>query len=163
MPTSKPVKKTGKHPIKKAVKQDVNKVDKGIDVEKALRLRLKNRLSFREIGELMNVSGQAIEQRLSAFKAYIQDPDVIHAYEQNKAELLSSVEKGLIEKILDPEKLEKANLNNVAYAFTQIHTANRLERNQATAITDDVDAIIQRVESRYRKAIDVTPINNDNQ
>jgi hypothetical protein len=45
-----------------------------------------------------------------------------------------------------------------------LYDKERLERGQSTTITDDVDTILRRVESRYTKAIDVTPTpKSDNQ
>ena len=38
----------------------------------------------------------------------------------------------LMASLLDPERLAKASLNNVAYAFTQIHQAGRLEQGKTT-------------------------------
>ncbi len=146
----------------KIVVKRTAKIPEGtIDLGKALQLRLKNKLSYPEIAKVFGVTHQSVYDRIQGFMKHIDSPDVIEAFEKCKPEILSSAERQLLEKMLDPEKMEKANLNNVAYAFTQINNANRLERGQATAITDDVDAIIQRVESRYAQAKDITPIPND--
>jgi predicted DNA-binding protein YlxM (UPF0122 family) len=170
--TSKPVKKKGKQiRIKKVVKpvnQEKKEVNGNlepyagkIDLAQAIKLRYKNKLSYEEIGKHFNCTAQAVHSKLQTFMNNLDDPEMIQSFEEFKPEILSSVERKLISKILDSEKLEKANLNNVAYAFTQIHTANRLQRGQSTTITDDVDHILQRIESRFNKAIDITP-SNDN-
>ena len=132
----------------------VEKQNGKIDVAKALRMRLKNRLSFAEIGKHFNASPQAVEQRLSAFKAYIEDPEVIAAYDESKAEMLSAAERVLLEKILDVEKLEKASTNNIAYALTAVNTMNRLERGQATSIVDSLSVLVGRLEVAEAKKIE---------
>lgn len=158
---------------KKVVNHAVNKVDKDVeqphsitDISNILKMRYKNKLSLKEIGDHYNTSPQAIQQKIQRFMNNIDDPEIIQSFEDIKPEILSSVERKLIKNIVDDDKLKKANLNNVAYAFTQIHQANRLQRNQATAITDDMNSIIDRIEQRYAKAIDVSPIpdkTNNNQ
>jgi len=168
MKSSKPVKKKGKQALvnqdKKLVDSNIDRSYPGlskIDIIKALKLRLKNKLTYQEIADQLGCSKQAVQQRLQKFISLTSDPQAIQAYEECKPELLSAVENELLSKLLDQDKLEKANLNNVAYAFTQIHTANRLERGKSTTITDDVDSIIDRIERRYACAIDITPSSND--
>jgi predicted DNA-binding protein (UPF0251 family) len=137
-----------------------------IDLSEAIKLRYKNKLTYEAIGKQFHCSAQAVHELIQGFLKGIDDPGIIQSFEDIKPEILSSVERKLIENILDSDKLKKANLNNVAYAFTQIHQANRLQRGQATSITDDMSNIIDRIEQRYTKAIDVTPIpdnTNDNQ
>jgi len=157
---SKPQKKIGKQIVNQE-SEPVNKSFGKIDVSKALKLRIKNHLTYEEIAAHFGCSRQAIYEKLKTFVKYVENPEAIQAFEDNKAEILSSVEQVMISKILDEDKLQKASLNNVAYAFTQIHTANRLQRGQATSITDDVDSIIDRIERRYACAIDITPSSND--
>ena len=48
-------------------------------------------------------------------------------------ELLSAAEFELLRKLVDAGKIEKASLNNMAYAFSQIHTARRLEDGKTTS------------------------------
>jgi len=158
-----PKSRKSRKQIKLIENEKVNKKIGKIDLSKALKLRIKNHLTYEEIAAQFGVSRQAVYDKLKTFTKYIENPEAIQAFEDNKAEILSSVEKVMIEQMLDSEKLQKASLNNVAYTFTQIHTANRLQRGQATSITDDVDSIIDRIEHRYANAIDVTPINNNSQ
>jgi predicted DNA-binding protein YlxM (UPF0122 family) len=130
-----------------------------IDLSEAIKLRYKNHLSYKEIGKQFHCSAQAVHELIQGFLKGIDDPEIIQSFETIKPEILSSVERKLVENILDSGKLKKANLNNVAYAFTQIHQANRLQRNKPTSIVDDMSSMIDRIEQRYAKAIDVTPSN----
>lgn len=61
----------------------------------------------------------------------IPHPARVEAYRNIKAELFDAVEERLLASLMHPDKLEKASLNNVAYALTQVHTAGRLERGQS--------------------------------
>jgi hypothetical protein len=45
-----------------------------IDIVKALKMRMVNKMSFREIGAYFNCSGAAVYQRLKRFSNIIQDP-----------------------------------------------------------------------------------------
>ncbi len=158
---ARPKKQAAIKPIEQTEKSPDNRQNK-IDLAEAIKLRYKNKLSYEAIGQVFGCSAQSVHEKLQTFMKNLDDPDTIRMFEDIKPEILSSVERKLIEKILDVDKLEKANLNNVAYAFTQINMANRLSRSQPTSITDDVDSILQRIESRYAKSIDITPNDNDN-
>ena len=47
----------------------------------------------------------------------------------------------------DEEKLKKASLNNVAYAFNQIHTARRLEQGLSTGnVAISIESVYQDAE-----------------
>jgi hypothetical protein len=46
--------------------------------------------------------------------------------------------------------------------FGVMYDKERLELGKSTTITDDVDSILQRIESRFNKAIDITPSNDSN-
>lgn len=123
-------------------------VDK-IDVEKALKMRLKNGLTFQEIADHFGVSRQAIHQRLSRFIDILGDADTIKAYEEHKPSLLSAVENKLLQQLIDGDKLEKASLNNAAYAFNTIYQCNRLERGKSTE-----NVSIKSITEHYSKELD---------
>ncbi|MCF6155694.1 MAG: hypothetical protein E3K36_10660 [Candidatus Brocadia sp.] len=127
------------------------KIERKIDVEEALKLRIKHRLSFEEIGKRFDCSAQAVQQRLSKFLAILKDPDVLRAYEENKSAILSSIEMEMLQKMLDPETLQKASLNNTAYTFQQVFNANRLTKGQATEIHDQFTFQASLEEIRKRK------------
>lgn len=104
-----------------------------IDVARALKLRLKNGLSFDEIALHFSCSRQAVHQALRRFLHVLDHPEAIKAFEDSKAALLTVVEMKLLESLVDKDKLSKASLNNVAYAYDQIHKANRLEQDLSTS------------------------------
>jgi predicted DNA-binding protein YlxM (UPF0122 family) len=153
----RPVKDTKPIKLVENVDTSIEQPHSITDLPSILKMRYKNKLSLKEIADHYNTSPQAIQQKIQRFMNKIDDPEILQSFDDLKPEILSTVERTLIQNIVDIDKLKKANLNNVAYAFTQIHQANRLEKGQATAINDDVDSILQRIDNRFNKAIDVTP------
>ena len=104
-----------------------------IDLAECYKLRVLNKLSINELAEYFGVRKQSVSEALQRFAACLPDSPQRDAYEQARPMLLSAVEEQLMASLTDPAKLEKASLNNVAYAFTQVHTARRLEQGQSTS------------------------------
>ncbi|MFQ5915772.1 MAG: sigma factor-like helix-turn-helix DNA-binding protein [Nitrospinota bacterium] len=103
---------------------------KGIPLRRIVELRLQG-LSHREIARTLGVSKQAIQQRLSGILEKI-DGDRLDVWRQHRVAILEQVEEYLVSALADKSKLAKASINNIAYAFTQIFTARRLEAGQST-------------------------------
>ncbi len=104
-----------------------------IDLELALKLRLVHGLTYAEIGARFGVGKSAVKQRLNRFTAFIEAPDAIAGYRNHKADILESVELRLAASLLDPAKLEKASLNNVAYSYRQVSDMVRLASGKSTS------------------------------
>jgi hypothetical protein len=104
-----------------------------IDVSKALTLRLVNHLSYASIGKIFGCSKQAVQERLQPFLRLINDPASSDAFKANRAEVLTSTQLTLLGNLLDPTKIEKASVNNIAYALRQLFDMERLERGESTA------------------------------
>lgn len=133
-----------------------------IDVGKALTLRIKNKLTYQQIAIQFGVSKQAVQQRLSKLFELISDPDADQAYSDNRADVLNAVEREMISQMLDSEKLKKASVNNIAYAFQQITNARRLEQGLSTQniaqnvkvrdmADDDRQALERALKSMYQQ------------
>ena len=103
-----------------------------IDVAEALRLRLVHKLPYSTIASYYGVSDRAVRKALKRFLDLLEAPEVLEEYENVKAQLLSSAEMMLLNEIVRPEKLKKASVNNLAYAFERVFNANRLERGKST-------------------------------
>ena len=122
-----------------------------IDVAQALKMRLINNLSYAEIGKYFSATPQAVQQALQSFKGILDNLGDIQAYKDNRPDVLTAIEQKMLEQIVDTDKLQKSSLNNVAYAFTQIHNARRLEENKSTANLQGIYAIVQRLDKDERK------------
>jgi len=101
-------------------------------LSEAIKLRIENRLTFKEIADRYGVSKQAVHSKLRKFIRILGEPDINNAYKEQRKQILSATERVLIESMLDPTKLKNASLNNIAYSFQQIHTARRLEEGHST-------------------------------
>lgn len=137
--------------IGKAVKV-VNKVNYKVNRELALAMALQGK-TVTEIAHHFQVSLPAISQllkrdkdRIEGYKAFKSSPDTF--YEFKEFQLLQN---------LNSDKMQKMSGYQLVGSAGLIRDKVRLERNQATTIADDISSIIDRVEQRYAKAIDVTP------
>ena len=110
-----------------------------VDVNRALKLRLVNKLSYQEIANQFNVSRQCIHQSLGKLTRLLQRTDVLDAYRSEKANLLEAVEWVLVSNLVDREKVKKASLNNVAFAAEKVNTMIRLERGESTSNITYID------------------------
>jgi hypothetical protein len=55
----------------------------------------------------------------------------------------------LLRDMVDSDKRKRASLNNVAYAFQNIHNARRLESNQSTSnVAVDIQERLRRAKKR---------------
>lgn len=121
-----------------------------IDIQKALKLRLQNKLSFSEIAIQLGCTKQGVQQALSRFNSLLIEPEELEAFEESKPQILSSLEMRLLQKFVDEETLQKASLNNAAYAYSQIFQANRLTRNQSTENVNvlQINADLEHIQRR---------------
>lgn len=102
-----------------------------IELADIFRLRNTNKLSWSEIAKIANTSIQNIQQRHEKFIANLPNAEDSELYQKERVELLSRAELTLLKHIFDEKKLAKASINNIAYAFSQIFQARRLESNQS--------------------------------
>lgn len=67
----------------------------------------------------------------------------------------------MIASLADPEKLAKASLNNVAYAFQQVHTARRLEEGKSTENKSIITAMLDGAHDKLYKPVIQPVVNNE--
>jgi predicted DNA-binding protein YlxM (UPF0122 family) len=127
-------------------------VDK-INLLEALQLRFINKLTYKQIGDKYGVSAQAIEQRISRFKEKFAESEDVQKYTSNRDGILTIVERELLSRIVDPSKLSKATINNLAYAFQQVFNARRLEEGKSTANLHGIYGLVLQLDRDERKAV----------
>ncbi len=104
----------------------------------------------------------AVFQALKRFLSILVEPDELEAYKQYKISLLSSAELRLLERLVNDEVVEKASLNNVAYAFRQVFDSGRLEQGKSTenidtfALTASIEDVRKRRMELRKKAWGLT-------
>ena len=127
-----------------------------INIAEALKLRLVNHLSYQEIADRYGVAKSAVYQALKRFLAILAEPDELEAYKNHKVDLLSSAEMKLLERLVNDEVMEKASLNNVAYAFKQLFDSGRLELGKSTGninileVTATIEDLMRQADSLRR-------------
>lgn len=107
--------------------------------------------SYQKIANITGVRKSTVINKIKRIEKYLNDPD-LEVYEKNKSLVLSAAEKKLIEAILSDKKVKKANLSSLAYAFTQVYNANRLQQGLSTQNISYED--IAREKERIQKAIE---------
>ena len=127
-------------------------VDK-INLVEALQLRFVNKLTYKQIGEKYGVSAQAVEQRISRFKEKFGDSEEVQQYTSNRDGILTVVEREILSRIVDPSKLEKATINNLAYAFQQVFNARRLEEGKSTANLHGIYGLVLQLDREERNQV----------
>jgi transcriptional regulator with XRE-family HTH domain len=134
-------------------------VDRKLDLSKAITYRIKNNMTYEEIGERLGVTKQAVHRALKKLIPRDENQD----YKKYRGDILSQAQIPLITAIVDPKRIKKANINNLGYAFTQLYNAERLERGLSTENVniherlEDVQKInteISRLESEIARLLE---------
>jgi hypothetical protein len=112
-------------------------------------------LTVREIGKLADCSHVNV---ITTLRRYGIDSAELQDYKSNRADILSGIQNRIIKSVTD-EDIKKMPIGQRIMSYGILYDKERLERGQATSITDDMNSIIDRIEKRYAKAIDVTPSN----
>lgn len=99
-----------------------------VDATQALDLKVNHNLSVRQIAKLQGVSKSAIANRIKDLLP-TQETEI---YKKNKADILAHTQLKLITN-MDDKRLKKASVNNLAYAFQNLYSCERLERGQSTS------------------------------
>jgi hypothetical protein len=115
-----------------------------VDLLKAYKLRVINRLSYQEIADALDVPKSSIHRALTDLVTLLPNAEQQRAYEEARPDILTAVEERMIASLVDEEAIAKASLNNRAYAFKQIHEARRLEQNKSTENVSIIEKLLDR-------------------
>jgi hypothetical protein len=102
------------------------------DVLKAYRLRVLNHLSYSEIADQLGAPKSSVYKALTEMVALTHDHERIQQFEEIRPALLTAVEERLMASLVDEEAIQKASLNNRAYAYQQVAQQGRLSRGLST-------------------------------
>lgn len=139
-----PVKRTGRPKGRKNSKAVVQVKQ----TAKVLELRARG-LSQSEIAGAVGLSETRVKQLVQQFKPVFRELENIEKYQQVRKDLLTATELQLLKSLNDPEKLDKASLNNVAYSFSAVHSARRLEAGLSTS-----NASVQQISVTLHPALE---------
>ena len=107
----------------------IRKPRPGSKAEAILTLATTTPATRQEIAQAIQCSWQNVDNTL---RKYQIDPNASKSFKEHRAEILAGMQERIISQ-LDDERLKKASVNNLAYAYQQFHSAERLERGQSTA------------------------------
>jgi predicted DNA-binding protein YlxM (UPF0122 family) len=133
-----------------------------IDKSELLKLYFINGLSKAEIARHFDCAPSSVTKALRPFEKILASKEDRGFFEDKKTEILSSLELKMLSEIANPEKLKKASVNNLAYAFRQIFDAERLEAHKSTSniayqdITRELmeaEKALEEYEKRQQKAL----------
>jgi DNA-binding CsgD family transcriptional regulator len=113
-----------------------DKTPNKIDVGKALKLRLVKGLAYEEIAKQLGCAKSTAYKCIHDILALVDNPKANRAFAENQVNIMQGAERVLLGYMLDPENLKRASVNNLAYAFQQIHNARRLESGLSTENVD---------------------------
>ena len=142
-------------------------IAKNVPLRDIVKMRLAGH-TLDQIGDHFGVSHQNISHRLNGALGVL-DGDRLNAYRTNRIAILEQIEEKMLGEICNPARMAKATVGNVAYAFTQVHTARRLESGQSTA-NISLRGIVEALGSEARKPavdkvsnapVELTPANTD--
>jgi hypothetical protein len=101
-------------------------------VSRIVELTLRN-VPQRDIALAEQVSPRTVANVLEDFKPVFKEIPNLPKFKECKADLLDAALLVLLKSMMQQEKLEKASVNNLAYAAQQMYTMARLERGQSTS------------------------------
>jgi hypothetical protein len=127
--------------VSQAVSSD-NSLD-NFPLNEALRLKVINGLTYRELEKMFGVDHSTIHYKLRPYVNKLGIQEQANRYAEREGQILKFVESELLIDLLDPAKRASATLNNTAYAFSQVANARRLAECKPTAIIDTRSAVLQ--------------------
>ena len=117
-----------------------------VDIKRAVQLRLKG-MTYPDIARIMGVTKQAVHKALKPLATILDKTEHLPAYQANKADIIDNLQAEMARQLVDPVKIQKATLGNVAYAMRQLNDIGRLERDLSTSnvayadLTKSIDEI----------------------
>jgi len=92
-------------------------------------------LSYKQIAKKYSISPYSVKCRLEPIIKLLNkyNKEHINFYQNNKADLIDSIQLQIISEMADDEKIKEAPLRDLANAFEKLNQTVRLERNLSTS------------------------------
>jgi hypothetical protein len=113
---------------KGTIKQSV----KPAQLSQALHLAALKR-PVQEIARAVKLPPSTTCRLLKRYGSWLHELENIEDYTDTRSQLLSAGELKLFKSMMEQQKLDKASVNNLAYAMRQLYDMGRLERGQSTS------------------------------
>ena len=139
-----------------------------VDVSKALKMFFTQGMTKTDIAKFFGVTIQTICHHLKPFENMMVNGDGLTAYQENRALIKDNVEFILLSDLADVNKRGAATLNNVAYAYRQVHETRRLDEGQSTANVDlhaEFETVrkLDETARKLREIVGIQPVDASNQ
>jgi predicted transcriptional regulator len=134
-----------------------------IDLDHLLKLKFQKGYDEADCARILGVSPQAVNQRLTRFKNLICEKDEIEAWNNNKKDFYTNAEIVLLNELVDSTKLEKATVNNLAYAARQVHDMRQIHEGKVTENIGymDYNRAFDQVQEQRRKLAEELGLEDD--
>jgi len=109
-----------------------NGIERRIDLVQLYKLRVSNGLSYRELAEHFGIAKSSVHAALQRLNRFVSDPQQVRAFEEVEPTVLTAAKQRLLASLLDEEAIQKASLNNRAFAFSQVANHERLVKGEST-------------------------------
>lgn len=105
-----------------------------IDLAHAVKLRYVNKLSYDEIADCLGVNKSSVYNKLCKYETMILSPDEQAFFDNQETNIIRNVRYRILEKMTNEEALQKASINNLAYAQSQLFRDESILTNRPTDI-----------------------------
>lgn len=113
-------------------KGQVKQAVKPAQLSQALHLAALKR-PVQEIARAVKLPPSTTHRLLERYGSWLHELENIEDYTDTRSQLLSAGELKLFKSMMEQEKLDKASVNNLAYAMRQLYDMGRLERGLSTS------------------------------
>ena len=115
---------------------------------RAVTLRLREKLTYKQIAQRMNTTEAHVVNSLKKFYAFLEEPGNLYAYRDNKSDLLETMEYRLLVYLSDLMNDKKcASVKDIALALKVVNELGRLERGQSTS---NVSVLLKSIEEAHK-------------
>lgn len=101
---------------------------------KILELKTKG-LSHLEIAKVAECHPATVTKCVQRFKEFFDEVETAEGYQDLRQKVLNATEFKLLRSVADDSAIEKAPLNQRAYALKEVHNMRRLDANLSTSNT----------------------------
>lgn len=124
----------------------------GKKLEKVLKLRFVDGLTYDEIARVMGIEHTAIERMCKPFRQIMDDPARVKAFKNQEANILDGVRMlmvdGMIDQLTDPVRRKKMDLSRLTWGYSTLFDKARLERGESTANIRNLSDLVRAADAK---------------
>ena len=128
-----------------------NKTERKLDLIALYKLRVVNQLSYGDLARHFGVAKSTIHAALTRLNKLCPNPEAVKAFEGVEATVLTATKERLLASLLDEECIQKASLNNRAFAFSQVANHERLVKGHSTANVNILSKLVEEADRNLFK------------